>query len=67
MDMRKNITRFWSEVDDEKNRRILDAYFHNFIFLYYLRFQRRLFFSRSEYLLSYLFCLHRLLKNYING
>ena len=32
MDMRKNITRFWSEVDDEKNRRILDAYFHNFIF-----------------------------------
>lgn len=32
MDMRKNITRFWSEVDDEKNRRILDACFHNFIF-----------------------------------
>lgn len=66
MDMRKNITRFWSEVDDEKNRRILDAYFHNFIFIL-LALSAPIIFSRSEYLLSYLFCLHRLLKNYING
>ena len=67
MDMRKNITRFWSEVDDEKNRRILDAYFHNFIFYITCAFSADYIFSRSEYLLSYLFCLHRLLKNYING
>ena len=45
LDMRKNITRFWSEVDDEKNRRILDAYFHNFIFYITCAFSADYFFS----------------------
>lgn len=37
------------------------------LFFILLALSAPIIFSRSEYLLSYLFCLHRLLKNYING